>query len=542
MKNKEIKNIICVLLCAVMLMSFISGCSVSDILGKKDSGTESSDSTSENTGDTSAKDEPAPAAEPVYDSDFTLNCSGGGSYNPFTYSDTADKDVSSLIYDSFFILDNSFGASSNICESFNTKDGVTYDFTLVQGIKMHDGSELDASDVVYSINEARVNSRYSKRLAAIENCSSTGDYTLRIKLGYTDYRLTSLLDIPIVSYGSAGDTNPAGSGPYMLSGSGDCLVPFDGYWKTDYVPRDRIELSTFSEENASAAFLGHTLDLVHGNSTAIDDLNIRVDCARGYIETSTLQYIGFNTENQFLASQKLRQAIYNAADRDYISGKIMNSGAVSAPLILSPALSCYDEAWESGKTYSEETVQKLFKDLKLKDTNNDGYLEYPVDGQYTDIELSFIINKDNPYKVRAARCITDELNSLGLHVELSELSWEEFCYSLATGNFDMYYGEARLTADFDVSPFFSENGSLNYGSGTDDSLVSLASAFIAAPEAAQAAKAQALCDAVYNKSLIVPVVYGRESVMTHWDTLTDMVYSQSGIFCNVSNSAFMDIK
>ena len=40
---------------------------------------------------------------------------------------------------------------------------------------------------------------------------------------------------------------------------------------------------------------------------------------------------------------------------------------------------------------------------------------------------------------------------MGITVKLRELSWDDHITALEDGDFDIYYGEVKLTADFDLS-------------------------------------------------------------------------------------------
>ena len=71
-------------------------------------------------------------------------------------------------------------------------------------------------------------------------------------------------------------------------------------------------------------------------------------------------------------------------------------------------------------------------------------------------------------RVETARFLVESLNALGFDLTLETMEYDEFIRALSNGNFDLYYGEARLSANFDLSPFFSYGGSLSYG-GLDDS-------------------------------------------------------------------------
>ena len=533
MKREKSKKILCLLFALVLIFGCLSGCGKAESEGEDNSDTVLPEPIEEEN------------TAPTYDDRFTLNCSGNGSYNPFTIDSSFDKDVTTFIYDSLFVLNESFEPESDICIDAKTTDGKSYDFTLQEGITMHNGSLLDAEDVAYSINMARSSQLYSKRLYNVESCYATGDYTFKMTLYTANFRLPSLLDIPIVAYGTGEDSNPVGSGPYMLGSGGDTLVPFENYRRTGFTVVDTIYLETYSEGALGTAFIGHDLELIHMQANKIDDLNIRTICERGDFNTTTLQYIGFNMTNSLTAESSFRRAVSHLVDREYIVDMILNDSAIEAPLMLSSAMSGYQEEWEEGKTYSVETAKKLLEGLEVQDTDNNGYLEYHsvvtvegaegedptyIDEGYKEYDLSFIVNEEDQYKVRTAEVIADALDTMGFRVTVRSLPWEEYVSALESGSYDMYYAEARVTADFNLSPFVSENGYLNYSGVENEALIQYNESYMGSSGETALKRANTLCTAFYRQSPVVPVVYEKESVLTHWGTVTDMNYSQSGIF------------
>ena len=76
-------------------------------------------------------------------------------------------------------------------------------------------------------------------------------------------------------------------------------------------------------------------------------------------------------------------------------------------------------------------------------------------------------------RVLAASEIVDALNALGFDLTLKTVDSTEFKQALALGNFDLYYGEVRMSANFDLSPFFRYGGSLSYGSLADSYMENL---------------------------------------------------------------------
>ena len=103
-------------------------------------------------------------------------------------------------------------------------DGLVYTFKLRPGARFHDGSKLDASDVVFSLDRARgpdsVNAQ-KQLFAAIDKVEAVDPQTVRITLSRPEGSLLFNLgwgDAVIVSPKTAATnkSNPIGSGPFKF--------------------------------------------------------------------------------------------------------------------------------------------------------------------------------------------------------------------------------------------------------------------------------------------------------------------------------------
>lgn len=102
--------------------------------------------------------------------------------------------------------------------------------------------------------------------------------------------------------------------------------------------------------------------------------------------------------------------------------------------------------------------------------------------------------------------------------------------ALERGNFDLYLGEVRLTADFDLSPLLSSGGSLNYGGYADAETDTLLAAFRAAAESSRPAAAADLCAHLAQTVPLVPLCFKNGSVLTHWGDLSGLTPTQQNVF------------
>ncbi len=461
------------------------------------------------------------------DSVFSINYDPEGSLDPFTDTNIYNDQLFSLMYEGLFALDKSLSPQPVLCETWETSDGIHYTITLKEGVTFHNGSALTAQDAAYSINEARSSSKYSSRLSCIQSCTAGEGLTLNITLYSANYRLPALLDTPIVAYGTAGSSTPPGTGPYSM-GSGS-LNAYTGYRQD--VDLDTIYLVEVPDDELSQAFSERKIDLVCYDPAGVNSIYVHMLHETRYYQTTDLIYLGFNCQTGPASSQSLRQAVRCMVDRDYICIEILGSSVTAAPLILNPALDIYDEAWEEGSGYDREAFSSAMADAGISDSNGDGYY---------DTELRFIVNSDNPLKVSVAQRIARDLNNAGLQVDLSVLSWSAYLDALKAGNFHMYLGEAKLSADFDLSTLLSSGGSLNYGGYSDSDTDNMIDAFLAASNDGSAVQAaQDLCAQVLESSPIVPIAYKQYAVLTHIGVVSGAEPSMSGVFTGAAGWEFI---
>ncbi len=143
------------------------------------------------------------------------------------------------LYDTLIFPNAEGGVDPWLAESWEvSEDGTTYTFKLREGVTFHDGSELTASDVVYSFDrQTGIGEGFAYMLADADSATAVDDYTVEFKLAQpTGLFLPSLLRLYVVNedlvrantaaegpYGENGDygkdwllVNDAGSGPYKV--------------------------------------------------------------------------------------------------------------------------------------------------------------------------------------------------------------------------------------------------------------------------------------------------------------------------------------
>lgn len=68
------------------------------------------------------------------------------------------------------------------------------------------------------------------------------------------------------------------------------------------------------------------------------------------------------------------------------------------------------------------------------------------------------MNSENSFRAAAANSIAESLRSIGFSVTVDAVPLDKYNQKIASGDFDLYLGEIKLTENLDLRPFFSERG------------------------------------------------------------------------------------
>ncbi|MEZ5893104.1 MAG: ABC transporter substrate-binding protein [Parvularculaceae bacterium] len=154
-----------------------------------------------------------------------------------------DEIVYANVFEGLTRINEDGTVSPLLAESWTVSpDGLVYDFTLRKGVRFHDGSSFDASDVVFTLDRARAaTSTNAQRpiFEIIDKAEALSPDIARVTLKSPLGAFTTYLgwgDAVIVAPESAGTnaSNPIGTGPFKFQrwrkGASATLVRNDDYW------------------------------------------------------------------------------------------------------------------------------------------------------------------------------------------------------------------------------------------------------------------------------------------------------------------------
>jgi peptide/nickel transport system substrate-binding protein len=141
------------------------------------------------------------------------------------------KDGNSKIFDGLLARDAGLELGPALAKALPevAADGLTYTYTLREGVKFSDGEPLTPADVVFTydtILDAKTNNTYRSELDAIKDVRADGSDKVVFTLKYPYAPFAGRTVLPIVPAHVAGEqdpntgsfhTEPIGTGPYLLT-------------------------------------------------------------------------------------------------------------------------------------------------------------------------------------------------------------------------------------------------------------------------------------------------------------------------------------
>ncbi|WP_431246859.1 ABC transporter substrate-binding protein [Leifsonia xyli] len=282
-------------------------------------------------------------------------CAGGGSS-----SSSAGSDASIAIGSLYepVNLDNTAGGGQGVTEALNgnvyeglfkltddgkvepllastytaSEDGLTYTFTLRDGVKFHSGKALTSADVKRSIERVTSEDSQSARksqLAVISSIDTPDAKTVKISLKTRSISLPyNLSYVWIYGPGTSNyKTAEDGTGPYTLGtwkrGSSLSLERWSGYWGNK-AKNKAVEFDYFTDASAlSNALQTKQVDIVTSIQSP-DALSTFKDNKAYTIsdgKSTTKELLAFNDKVAPFNNVEVRKAVYSAID----TKKLLNS-------------------------------------------------------------------------------------------------------------------------------------------------------------------------------------------------------------------------
>jgi peptide/nickel transport system substrate-binding protein len=286
------------------------------------------------------------------------------------------------VYDYFVDIDTQNNVTPRVAASWDvSEDGLTYVFTLVDGITFHDESPLTAEDVAWTFNRLRnpeLGLPTADLYTNVERVKATGDLEVTFELRQSNpFFLYDLSDNHALILKSGTDdaaTNFNGTGPFkVVEYSPEDRVVLEAnkdYFIPDQPKLANLEIIFFNDESASAdALRSGQVDLVMRMSTSLfiglqDEPNIiTID-----IPTNGFDLVRLRSDRPPGDDSRVIQAMKLATDRDEIFELVQQGfGAVGRDSPIGPLYGAYYDEGVNLPLRDVEAARTLLNDAGYTD-------------------------------------------------------------------------------------------------------------------------------------------------------------------------------
>ena len=227
------------------------------------------------------------------------------------------------------------------------------------------------------------------------------------------------------------------------------------------------------------------------------------------------QYLGINVSAKGLDDAAFRRCLSLGVSRRALVSSLLSGHAKAAQFPVSPVSPLYPADLE--QTDSVVAFTDALNACEIRPSRT----------------LRLLVNSENSFKVSMARQIAAAFTAAGAATETVELPWEEYTAALAAGRFDLYYGEVRLTADWDVSSLLATGGSLNYGGWSDPQCDQLLEGCRSGGN--REAAFRGLCRYLQSQAPILPICFKTVSTLYESDVLEGLTPTAAEPFYGLEN-------
>ena len=368
------KRLISFLLMTVLTMTALSACAGGTGESSEDnSSTEATTSTE--SGANTTQD-----AEPVYGGSVVVGIQQDiDSLDPHKATAAGTTEILFNIFEGLVKPDENGNLINAIASDYTiSKDGLVYTFTLRDGVKFHNGNEVTAEDVKYSLD--RVSGLLDgtplvSTLSVITDVAILDEKTVQVTVDSPNPELIYSFTAAIIPAGSGEDENaaPIGTGPFSFVSyvpqEGIVLAKNTEYWQEGLPYLDEVTFKIISNvDTAMLDIKGGSVDVCpYLTDSQANELAGEFNIVSA--PSNVVQALFLNCAKGPLADERVRQAICYALDKEAINEFVTGGNGVPISSAMLPTLEEYyvDLNEMYGNTANIEMAKQLLTEAGYPD-------------------------------------------------------------------------------------------------------------------------------------------------------------------------------
>ena len=275
--------------------------------------------------------------------------------DPINISSDSEVLVANHVYDYLVDIDPKSNIIPRLATNWEATDGgLTYTFTLAEGVKWHDGTDFSAKDVVWTFDRLRTTegTPTADLYANIVSVEATSDLEVTFKLlepnSFFLYDLSDNHALILKEGTEDADSNFNGTGPFVVERYSPEdrieLVANKNYFVDGQPKLDRLEIIFFNDDSAAIdALIGGQIDLAMRMPTPLFITLQQEPGINTYsIPTNGFDLVRLRSDREPGNNPQVIQALKLATDREAIFNVVQQGfGAIGNDTPIGPLYESY---------------------------------------------------------------------------------------------------------------------------------------------------------------------------------------------------------
>ena len=375
-----------------------------------------------------------------------------------------------------------------------SEDSKVYTFTLRDGIKFHDGSNVTVEDIKYSLERnmgVDGSEPLIKAYGKIDAVNVIDDSHVEVVLKEADSDFLTQLTVAIIPASNATpETTPIGTGPYKYVSNSPqenfIVTRFDDYWGEKAYIKDVVFKIEANMDAIVMDLEGGSIDMMaRVTPTQVAQLSDKFEVYEGTM--NLVQALYLNNAVKPFDDVRVRQALCYAVDPQNIMDFVSDGAGTEVGSAMFPAFTKYYMP-ELNDTYNLDTAKA--KELLAEAGYPNGF------------EFTITVPSNYGQHVDTAQVIAEQLKEIGVTANIQEIEWNSWVSDVYSGR--QYEATvvgidaSTLSASALLSRYVSDNGKnfVNFSSEAYDAAYANASS---ATDDAEKTKYYKECETILSK-------------------------------------------
>lgn len=400
----------------------------------------------------------------------------GDSLDPYQMTAAGTREILFNVYEGLYKPNSAGDFVPAVAEDYTvSEDGLTYSFTLRDGVLFHNGGAVDVDDVVYSFNTCAATTEDSSLGAALSNVvnvEAVDEKTVAVTLAAPDSDFMAYVASVYIVPDDYSDqkTAPMGTGPFKFVSrsvqENVVLEKFNEYWG-EGAKVDRVVCKIYEDSTALVTALNAgSVDIVaHLSADQINGLGSDYNVLEGTM--NLVQALYLNNAVEPFNDVRVRQALCYAIDVDAILDLTADGHGTKLGSSIYPAFTKYfDDSLTDFYGYDPEKAKALLTEA----------------GYENGFSMSITVPSNYTPHVNAGQVIAEQLAAVGITAEVVEVEWNSWLQDVYTNrDFEttvIGFDASNLTANAMLQRWTSDSGKnmINFSDSTYDELIAAANA------------------------------------------------------------------